>query len=135
MRILNGIADAIEAAEGDILAANKEDMEQATASHTDPNLMQRLQLKPQKLNNLCAGIRAIAKQDEPLREVWKAVMSWLTQYLLTSLHQPLRYGGIACVCSGTNWANPLFTTLCGLTSIKDWVVAERRSADLSQILL
>ena len=67
--MLEGIADAIEDREKQILAANEEDMEQARASNTDSNLIQRLQLKPQKLRNLCAGIRAIAKQDEPLRKV------------------------------------------------------------------
>lgn len=67
--MLESIADAIESHEKEILAANEEDMQQAHASKTDSNLIQRLQLKPQKLQNLCAGIRAIAKQDEPLRKV------------------------------------------------------------------
>ena len=73
--MLEGIADAIEGREKEILAANGEDMQQAHASKTDSNLLQRLQLKPQKLRNLCTGIRAIAKQDEPLRKVWQHLHS------------------------------------------------------------
>ncbi len=68
--MLEGIAEAIESSEKEILAANEEDMQQAHTNGTDDNLVQRLQLKPQKLRNLCAGIRAIASQDEPLRKVW-----------------------------------------------------------------
>lgn len=69
VNILNGIADAIEASEEKILAANDEDMKEARSSNTDANLIQRLQLKPQKLKNLCTGIRSIAGQEEPLRKV------------------------------------------------------------------
>ena len=31
--------------------------------------MQRLKLKPQKIKQLAEGLRAIAKQDEPIRRV------------------------------------------------------------------
>ena len=67
--MLERVADAIEASQDEILAANDEDMQQAKSRSTDANLIQRLQLKPQKLKNLCAGIRSIANQDEPLRKV------------------------------------------------------------------
>lgn len=79
--MLEGIADAIESSEKEILAANDQDMQQAQANKTDSNLIQRLQLKPQKLKNLCAGIRAIARQEEPLRKVchsWQSLPCFKT---------------------------------------------------------
>ena len=67
--ILLRIADAIEANEAAILEENAADVSRAQEAEIDGNLMQRLGLKPQKLRNLTAGIRAIAAQDEPIRKV------------------------------------------------------------------
>ena len=36
--------------------------------------MQRLKLKPQKIKQLAEGLRAIAKQDEPIRRVSGALV-------------------------------------------------------------
>jgi len=51
------------------MAANAADMAKAHERGTDRNLIQRLGLSPQKIRNLCKGIRAIADQEEPLRKV------------------------------------------------------------------
>ena len=67
--ILQRIADAIDSQQGRILEENEADVRKAKETKIDDNLMQRLGLKPQKLKNLTAGIRAIAKQSEPIRKV------------------------------------------------------------------
>ena len=48
------MADSLLAAEDDILATNEEDVE-ASANRIDQTLMQRLKLKPAKLQALAAG--------------------------------------------------------------------------------
>ncbi|GAB4824080.1 hypothetical protein N2152v2_011126 [Parachlorella kessleri] len=63
--ILNRIADSIEAQEAQIMAENVQDVEAATGRISDA-LLQRLVLKPSKLKLLADGIRAIAKQEEPI---------------------------------------------------------------------
>lgn len=68
--VLLRIADALEQSEEEIMKENAADMALAREANTDPNLIQRLGLTPQKLKNLCAGIRSIAKQQEPIRKVW-----------------------------------------------------------------
>ena len=68
-RLLEEIASAIERHADRIRAANNEDMLKAKESKTDDNLIQRLGLKPEKLRNVCKGIRSIAKQDEPIGKV------------------------------------------------------------------
>lgn len=67
--ILRKIADKLEASKDEIMAENAEDVKKAEQGKIDDNLMQRLGLKPQKFTNLLAGIRSIAKQDEPIRKV------------------------------------------------------------------
>lgn len=67
--ILVKIADAIDSQQSQILAENEADVKKAKETKIDDNLMQRLGLKPQKLKNLTAGIRAIADQSEPIRKV------------------------------------------------------------------
>ncbi|KAK9823707.1 hypothetical protein WJX72_004820 [[Myrmecia] bisecta] len=67
-QILYKIADALEAAEEEIMAANAADV-QAAEGKIDANVMQRLALKPQKIKQLGAGIRSIAAQEEPIRKV------------------------------------------------------------------
>ena len=58
--ILYAIADEIEANTSAILAANQEDIDASKGKISDA-LLQRLILKPQKLAQLAAGIRAIAE--------------------------------------------------------------------------
>jgi len=59
------VADALVAAQAEILAENAADVEQAKGAISD-TLLQRLILKPAKLEQLASGIRAIAKQEEPI---------------------------------------------------------------------
>lgn len=63
--ILNRIADSLEAHEAEIMAENAIDVE-AVKGKVGEALMQRLVLKHNKIAQLAAGIRAIAKQDEPV---------------------------------------------------------------------
>ena len=65
--ILEKVAAAIEANKDHILAENEADV-RAAEGKIDAHLMNRLRLKPQKLQQLAKGIRAIAAQDEPLRK-------------------------------------------------------------------
>ena len=50
--LLCAIADALEANEPAIMAANAEDMKTAEAANTEPNLMNRLKMKPGKIAQL-----------------------------------------------------------------------------------
>ena len=52
-----------------IMQANERDLKRAEESKTDDNLKQRLALKPEKLRNVCRGIRSIANQEEPIGKV------------------------------------------------------------------
>ena len=66
--ILEKVAASIEANQDAILAENDADVK-AAEGNIDDHLMNRLRLKPQKIQQLATGIRSIAKQDEPLRKV------------------------------------------------------------------
>lgn len=77
--VLMKIADAIEAKQAEILRENEADVRIAQETKIDDNLMQRLRLKPQKLKNLCVGIRAIAQQEEPIRKASPATLSLLVR--------------------------------------------------------
>ena len=79
-RILLKIAEAIEARQTEILQENQADIE-ASKGKIDEHLMQRLVLKPQKLQNLMAGVRAIAAQKEPICEVSRRTGSLAVLFL------------------------------------------------------
>ena len=64
--LLCAIADALEANEPAIMAANAEDMKTAEAANTEPNLMNRLKMKPGKIAQLAEGARQIAAMPEPI---------------------------------------------------------------------
>ena len=66
--ILNSIADALLANSAEILQENAADVAQSEGKISQ-QLLQRLRLKPQKIQQLAEGIRSIARQDEPLRKV------------------------------------------------------------------
>ncbi|CAG9464466.1 unnamed protein product [Pedinophyceae sp. YPF-701] len=68
--ILNRVADALLANEDAIRAENNKDVEAARGKISD-SLLQRLVLKDGKIQQLAEGIRAIARQDEPLHRVIK----------------------------------------------------------------
>ena len=63
--ILFSIADEIEKQSSAIMEENAADVEAATGTISD-SLLQRLILKPAKLSQLADGIRAIARQEEPI---------------------------------------------------------------------
>ncbi|PSC76802.1 delta-1-pyrroline-5-carboxylate synthase A isoform X2 [Micractinium conductrix] len=63
--ILHRIADSLEAHEAEIMAENAVDVE-AAGGKVSEALLQRLVLKPNKIAQLADGIRAIAKQEEPV---------------------------------------------------------------------
>ena len=64
--ILMAIADALEERQGEILEANRLDLEAARAQELDPPLMKRLGLSEDKLKTLAQGIRDIARVEEPI---------------------------------------------------------------------
>jgi delta l-pyrroline-5-carboxylate synthetase len=64
--ILNRIADNLEANESRIMAENAKDIEASSQGKVADALLQRLILKPNKIAQLADGIRAIAKQEEPI---------------------------------------------------------------------
>lgn len=66
--ILQRVADKLQSHEAEIMAENAKDVEAATGKISDA-LLQRLVLKPNKIQQLADGIRAIAAQDEPLGRV------------------------------------------------------------------
>eukprot|EP00884_Botryococcus_braunii_P005459 jgi/Botrbrau1/14914/Bobra.0018s0018.1 len=68
VNLLQRIADSLEASQDEIMEANAADVE-AARDHIEEALMQRLALKPSKVAQLAAGIRAIAAMDEPIRQV------------------------------------------------------------------
>lgn len=63
--VMHRIADALEAREADIMAANAKDVAAASGKISE-SLLQRLVLKHNKIAQLAAGVRAIAAQEEPL---------------------------------------------------------------------
>lgn len=65
--VLERIACALESSEAEIMAANAKDVELSTAAGVEDALMQRLKLKPEKIQQLARGVRAIAAQEEPIR--------------------------------------------------------------------
>eukprot|EP00891_Asterochloris_glomerata_P004462 jgi/Astpho2/4462/Aster-00071 len=67
-QLLCKIADELLSHEEEILKENQADCEASQGKISD-QLMQRLKLKPQKIKQLAEGLRAIAKQDEPIRRV------------------------------------------------------------------
>uniref|UniRef100_A0A7R9TF78 Delta-1-pyrroline-5-carboxylate synthase n=1 Tax=Prasinoderma coloniale TaxID=156133 RepID=A0A7R9TF78_9VIRI len=64
--LLRRVADSLLAREREILEENVLDVNDALANGTDEHLLNRLRLKPGKIQQLAAGIRSIADQDEPL---------------------------------------------------------------------
>lgn len=68
--ILNRIADALLENQEEILRENAADVDHFQ-DKISQQLLQRLKLKPQKIQQLADGIRSIARQEEPLRKVLK----------------------------------------------------------------
>jgi len=64
--LLRRVADALLARETEILEENALDLQDAIQNGVDDHLLNRLQIKPGKLQQLASGIRSIADSDEPL---------------------------------------------------------------------
>ena len=64
---IHAVADALEARQDDILAANRRDLE--ANPDLDAALRDRLVLNPERLNKLVAATRAIAQQPDPVGAV------------------------------------------------------------------
>jgi glutamate-5-semialdehyde dehydrogenase len=68
-RALHAMADALGAAEDDLLAANGEDVARAEAGGTPPNIVDRLRLTPDRLAAMAQGLRDVAALPDPVGEV------------------------------------------------------------------
>ncbi|NND90645.1 MAG: glutamate-5-semialdehyde dehydrogenase [Granulosicoccus sp.] len=65
-RALHAMADAIEADEAALLAANAQDMATAGESGIDAALLDRLQLTPERIRSMSQGLRSVAAQEDPV---------------------------------------------------------------------
>ncbi|MEM7758709.1 MAG: aldehyde dehydrogenase family protein, partial [Cyanobacteria bacterium P01_A01_bin.40] len=63
---LEAVAQALETATPDIIAANEADLKAAAANHLAPTLTARLKLGTSKLQAAIAGVRDVAKLADPL---------------------------------------------------------------------
>ena len=63
---LLAIADALETNMGEILEANKLDMERGKASGLNSSLLDRLALNPERIKDIASGARQVAALDDPL---------------------------------------------------------------------
>ena len=67
-RALLAMADALEAEQEDILAANARDLEQARGTVSDV-MLDRLALSPERIRGMAQGIREVAALPDPVGEV------------------------------------------------------------------
>jgi glutamate-5-semialdehyde dehydrogenase len=63
---LLAIADALESNMGEILEANKLDMERGKANGLNSSLLDRLALNPERIKDIASGARQVAALDDPL---------------------------------------------------------------------
>jgi len=68
-RVLEAIAQALEAAGPEILAANQKDCQTATAAGVSSSLLARLKLNESKLRSAIAGVRNVAELPDPIGEI------------------------------------------------------------------
>ena len=66
---LHAMADALMARDGEVLAANAEDVARAEGSGTAPNVVDRLRLTPDRLAAMAQGLRDVAALPDPVGEV------------------------------------------------------------------
>ncbi|MBI2935980.1 MAG: glutamate-5-semialdehyde dehydrogenase [Chloroflexi bacterium] len=67
-RALLGIADALTARQGEVLAANRRDMERGEKSGLSAALLDRLLLNPQRLGDMARDVRNVASLPDPVGE-------------------------------------------------------------------
>lgn len=63
---LHGMADAIDAASAELLAANARDLEAARIKGIDAALLDRLELTPKRISAMAEGLRSVAGQSDPV---------------------------------------------------------------------
>ena len=66
---LLAMADAVDAAQAEILAANALDVQRARAAGTDESLVDRLSLDPSRVAGMADGLRDLARLADPVGEV------------------------------------------------------------------
>lgn len=72
---LQAMADALAAAEAEVLSANQRDVTRAEESGTEPSLIDRLRLDSTRLSSMVQGLRDLAGLPDPVGEV---VRGWRT---------------------------------------------------------
>ena len=65
-RALEAVADALESNRDAIFAANAKDMDAAKANGIPAPVLKRLKFDESKLADVCEGLRALAKMDDPI---------------------------------------------------------------------
>ncbi|HHV30862.1 MAG: glutamate-5-semialdehyde dehydrogenase [Ruminococcaceae bacterium] len=68
-KALLAMADALEAGEAEILAANQEDLNAARAAGMSDSLLDRLALNHARIQGMAQGVRAVAAQNDPVGTV------------------------------------------------------------------
>jgi len=66
---LHAMAEALVARQGEILAANAEDVDRAESGGTPANIIDRLRLTPERLEGMAQGLREVAGLPDPVGEV------------------------------------------------------------------
>jgi hypothetical protein len=66
---LIAMADALEAAQGDVLAANADDVRRAEDAETPPAMVDRLRLDASRVAAMADGLRDLARLPDPVGEV------------------------------------------------------------------
>ena len=68
-RRLTAVASALVAASADIIAANKEDLENGKKNHMPEGLLDRLMLNEARIAQIAEGLQQVAALDDPIGEV------------------------------------------------------------------
>ncbi|MEO6740966.1 MAG: gamma-glutamyl-phosphate reductase, partial [Chthoniobacteraceae bacterium] len=66
---IRAMADELLSAETDILAANAQDLEKATANDLSGAMLERLKLDPKRLAAMADGVRQVADLPDPVGEI------------------------------------------------------------------
>jgi glutamate-5-semialdehyde dehydrogenase len=66
---LRAMADELVAAQGDLLAANAEDLDRARAAGISAAMLDRLTLTPERIVKLAASVRQVAELPDPVGEI------------------------------------------------------------------
>lgn len=90
---LHAMADAIEAAEGEIIAANAEDLAAAPGYGLNAAAIDRLRLNPERVRAMAEGVREVALLPDPAGEV---IREWTRPngLKITKLRVPIGVVGI-----------------------------------------